>query len=91
MTPLSVHDQIQKFRALINQDKSKATSIHGDIERRQQRTTKDGNTSMNLLFFRIQMLVSMPSTLLGATFCFSLPTITWLLGGQPRFLFIFNR
>jgi hypothetical protein len=32
------------------------------------------------------MLVSMPSTLLGATFCFYLPTITWLLGGQPRFL-----
>jgi hypothetical protein len=35
--------------------------------------------------------LSMPSTLLGATFCFSLPTLTWLLGGQPRFLFIFNR
>jgi hypothetical protein len=25
---------------------------------------------------------------LGATFCFSLPTITWLLGGQPRFLLL---
>jgi hypothetical protein len=36
------------------------------------------------------MLVSMPSTL-DAIFCFSLPTITWILGGQPRFLFIFSR
>jgi hypothetical protein len=25
---------------------------------------------------------------LGETFCFSLPTMTWLLGGQPRFLFL---
>jgi hypothetical protein len=32
----------------------------------------------------------MPSTL-GGTFCFSLPTITWILGGQPRFLLILNR
>jgi hypothetical protein len=27
--------------------------------------------------------------LISATFCFSLSTITWLLGGQPSFIFIF--
>jgi hypothetical protein len=48
MTPLSIQDQMQKFRALINQDKSKATSIHGDVGRRQRRTIKDGNNSMDL-------------------------------------------
>jgi hypothetical protein len=56
MTPLSIQDQIQKFRRLINQDKRKATSIHGDVGRRQRRTTKDGNTSMDLLFSEYKCL-----------------------------------
>jgi hypothetical protein len=42
--------KFKSLGALINQDKSKAASIHGDVRRRQQRTTKDGNTSMDLLF-----------------------------------------
>jgi hypothetical protein len=52
-----------KFRslgALENQDKSE--SIHGDVERRLRKTIKDCNTSIDLLFFQTQMLVSMPST-----------------------------
>jgi hypothetical protein len=59
MTPLSIQDQILKFRsigALINQNKSKATLIHGDVRRRQRRTTKDGNTSMDLQFSEYKCL-----------------------------------
>jgi hypothetical protein len=50
MTPLNIQDQIQNLKALINQDKRKTTSIHGDVGRRQRRTTNDGNISMDLLF-----------------------------------------
>jgi hypothetical protein len=51
MTPLSIQDYIQKFRSVDkSRKKAKATSIYGDVGRRQQRTTKDGNTSIDLLF-----------------------------------------
>jgi hypothetical protein len=55
MTPLSIQDHIQKFRALINQEKSKATSIHGYVRRRQRRTI-DGNNSMDILFSEYKCL-----------------------------------
>jgi hypothetical protein len=56
MTPLSIQDQIEEFESIINQDKSKATSIYGDIGIRQRRTTKDGNISMDLLFSEYKCL-----------------------------------
>jgi hypothetical protein len=42
--------------ALTNQDKSKNTLIHGDVRIRQRRTTKDGNISMDLLFYKHKCL-----------------------------------
>jgi hypothetical protein len=87
---LSIHDQIQKSRS-IGKWRQNQIHIHGNVGRRSRKTTKDGNTSIDLFFFWTQMLVCMPSTSTWWNFCFSLPTITWLLGGQPRFLLIFNK
>jgi hypothetical protein len=51
MTPLSIQNQIQKFKSIDkSRQKAKSTSIHGDVGRRQRRTTKEGNISMDLLF-----------------------------------------
>jgi hypothetical protein len=35
LTPLRIHDQIQKFRSIVkSRKKAKPCSIHGDVERR---------------------------------------------------------
>jgi hypothetical protein len=89
MTPLSIQDQIQKFRSI---DKSRQKQKPN----RYMEMWEEGNEEL-------QRMVTSPWTFsspninackyafnLSATFCFSPPTITWLLGGQLMFLFIFN-
>jgi hypothetical protein len=50
LTPLSIHDQIQKFRSIgKSRKKSKSTYMEMSGED-HEKTTKDGNTSMDLLF-----------------------------------------
>jgi hypothetical protein len=91
MTPSSIQDQIQKFRSI---DKSRQKQK----PHRYTEMSEEGNEEL-------ERMVTSPWTfsfpninackyafnLIGATFWFSLPTITWLLGGQPRFLFSFSR
>jgi hypothetical protein len=71
MTPLSIHDEIHKFRCIDKSRQNQTTSIHGDVRRRQRRTTKDSNTSMDLLSFpKINACMTMCSPR-----CFILPML----------------
>jgi hypothetical protein len=90
MIPLSTQDQIQKFRSI---DKSRQKQK----PHRYMEKSKEGNEEL-------QRMVTSPWTfcfpniktckyafnLIRCKILFSFPTITWLLGGQPRFLVYFQ-
>ena len=50
---------------------------------------KDGNSSSTLSLF-LNACTYMPSTI-DATFVYTSQPITWLLGGEPSFVFVFNK